>query len=330
MSRGAQKSRATDGQNKYWCWTLFNYEELPEEKWPRAEQWDAITYLVWQKECCPTSGRMHLQGYVELSTKRRFSSVKEWLPPGAHIEARRRSALEASNYCKKREGRPYGEPYEWGTLSRGPGRNDLEEFKAAAERGLNKREALREFSEVAAKYPRFVDSYLQLCQSEKTKKIMEITPRYSWQQDILDIIKTDPDDRTLHWIYDQYGGAGKSYLVKHLKHAHDAFVATGGKGVDIAHNYQYQRIVIFDFPRSIGECVSWGVIEELKNGMMSSNKYESTTKTFDPPHVFIFANFECPSGKFSADRIKMIELGPDHEKITGTTIRTEEYQDFFY
>jgi len=38
-------------------------------------------------------------------------------------------------------------------------------------------------------------------------------------------------------------------------------------------------------------------------------------KRFDNPHVLVFANFKCTEGKFSRDRIKLIELNEAHESM---------------
>ena len=43
-----------------------------------------------KKEVCPTSGRLHWQGYIELKDKARLGKVKEVLGcPSAHLEMRR-------------------------------------------------------------------------------------------------------------------------------------------------------------------------------------------------------------------------------------------------
>lgn len=307
-------------QYKYWCWTLFNYEHLPEDKLPRLEQWDAITYLVWQRECAPTTGKMHLQGYVELETPREYTSVLKWLPPGAHIESRKGTAEQAASYCKKPDNnaRSFGEPYESGTISvpeQGK-RNDLEAFQEDAKEGMTYEEALWKHGNVLARFPQYATEILDAVHDANVPKLLEFTPRYSWQQDILDYIATEPDRRVIYWVYDQYGNSGKSYLAEHLQDAHGAFLATEGRSQDIAYAYKYERIVIFDFARSQADAIPFGIMEQLKNGRMSSTKYRVKMKKFERPHIIVFANFECAENRFSSDRIKLIELGEDHEKVT--------------
>ena len=79
-------------------------------------------YFVAQKEVCPTSGRLHWQGYIELKDKARLGKVKEVLGcPSAHLEMRRGSQAEAIAYCQRR--RPGRSPSEKdGIWHKGQGR----------------------------------------------------------------------------------------------------------------------------------------------------------------------------------------------------------------
>ena len=102
-----------------WCFTSFKqggWEVLP----PKS------TYLIYQLEKCPTTGRLHWQGYIEMASKSRMPAVKKALGDlGAHLEPRRGTPSEASDYCKKSNTRIHG-PYEFGELRADPGkRHDL-------------------------------------------------------------------------------------------------------------------------------------------------------------------------------------------------------------
>jgi len=49
-------------------------------------------------------------------------------------------------------------------------------------------------------------------------------------------------------------------------------------------------------------------MEELKDGVLFSGKYESKTKIYDIPHVIVFANFLPKENALSKDRLKIIDL----------------------
>lgn len=134
------------------------------------------------------------------------------------------------------------------------------------------------------------------------KKLREI------QEDILDIVNSEPDDRTVHWFYDPVGGAGKTTLAKHLcLHNKDCLYLTG-KASDMKYGiFQWLqknklKTVLIDLTRSVESFVSYQGIEEVKNGIFYNTKYESTMCLFDNPHVIILANFLPDKSALTEDR----------------------------
>lgn len=107
----------TDGQSKYWCFTLNNYTDAEEEN---LQQWFVNTtdYATYGYEI-GESGTPHLQGYFELHSKRRFTVVKNLLRSigldRMHLERRQGSAQEASDYCHKEDNKP---GFFYGTISK--------------------------------------------------------------------------------------------------------------------------------------------------------------------------------------------------------------------
>jgi len=57
-----------------------------------------MVYLVQQEEVCPTTGRVHWQGFVAFDDTKRLSALKKLLP-SAHFEPMRGSLDEAADYC---------------------------------------------------------------------------------------------------------------------------------------------------------------------------------------------------------------------------------------
>lgn len=140
---------------------------------------------------------------------------------------------------------------------------------------------------------------------------------YEWQSKILTLLETEPDNRSIYWYWDDEGNIGKSSLVKHiyLKYRNSVIIANG-KGTDVRNqinrhiNEEGKEILvaILDISRSVENYVSYEVIEQIKNGLMYSGKYEGGICVFNPPHVIIFANFEPDYSALSADRWKVTNL----------------------
>ncbi len=81
-----------------------------------------------------------------------------------------------------------------------------------------------------------------------------------------------------------------------------------GKSADIKYGYNGERVVIFDYSRSQEDSINYQVLEDLKNGIFFSPKYQSAMKVFEIPHVIVFANFEPKREKLSADRWAVVCL----------------------
>lgn len=135
-----------------------------------------------------------------------------------------------------------------------------------------------------------------------------------WQTSVCKLIDEEPDDRTINWIYDKYGNAGKTVFAKYLHVKKECIIATGGGNKDIAclisilqkegRDLNKKTSFIFNFPRS-SEGVSYKAIESVKDGLMTSVKYETSTLCFNNPHVWIFSNELPDLKKLSVDRWRL-------------------------
>lgn len=135
-----------------------------------------------------------------------------------------------------------------------------------------------------------------------------------WQAEVVSIVQSEPDDRTIHWFWDAKGGSGKTQLAKYLCVNFDALYVSG-KAADIKYAVgQYLtthddiKAVIYDVSRTQESYISYQSIEEVKNGIFFSGKYESEQVIFNSPHVIVFANFEPNLAALSADRWKITNL----------------------
>jgi hypothetical protein len=109
-------------------------------------------------------------------------------------------------------------------------------------------------------------------------------------------------ERQVTWIYDEKGNNGKTWLSKYLIANHKAAYYTNCKSADIAHAYNNEQTIIFDFSRSLEGRVNYTILEQLKNGILFSSKYSSKHKIFDTPKMIIMANFYPDTKELSEDR----------------------------
>lgn len=133
---------------------------------------------------------------------------------------------------------------------------------------------------------------------------------HDWQRKVINIIETEPDDRTINWFWEPHGAAGKSALCKHLVLKYDA-VLLGGRSMDAFYSVDTPRIVVFDLTRSSNQTSNpafYETLESIKNGLLFSAKYESKAKIFDSPHLFIFSNNEPDRSMLSEDRWNIHEI----------------------
>lgn len=146
-----------------------------------------------------------------------------------------------------------------------------------------------------------------------------------WQIDLIELFKTQPDQRKVYWFWENKGGVGKTTFKRHVRIKNPKSCLTfSGKGADIKHSVSEfvktngptaLKIAIFDVTRSNGNHVDYDAIEELKGGSFFSGKYESQDIIFNWPHVVIFANFAPDTDKLSADRWEIRELVGDELKV---------------
>lgn len=139
-----------------------------------------------------------------------------------------------------------------------------------------------------------------------------------WQRELLDLVATAPDERTIHWYWEPAGNVGKSFICKYLALRHDAIIAEGKKAdifnqvktwLDAHEDTQEDpKLVLIDVPRTSLDYVSYAAIEALKNGLMYSGKYEGGRCIIESPHVVVFANEEPRYEKMSQDRWRVTRI----------------------
>lgn len=103
-------------RSRNWCFTINNYTNNEILACDEIE----CSYIVYGDEV-GDNNTPHLQGYIEFKDAKSLKSVKDKLGGRAHLEIRRGTPKQASDYCKKQ-----GTFFERGTISNQGKRTDLE------------------------------------------------------------------------------------------------------------------------------------------------------------------------------------------------------------
>lgn len=141
-------------------------------------------------------------------------------------------------------------------------------------------------------------------------KFDDITPR----EDILNIIKEEPDNRTINWIWSEEGGVGKTSTCAYIERNYEGVCIANGKGADIKNSIVQHLeenqldVLIINVPRCNENYVSYAAIEEIKDGLIYSGKYEGGFANIEHPHVIVISNFYPDITKLSEDRWNIINI----------------------
>lgn len=313
MAKANNNAFSLTAEKRDWCFTYFT----DEIGWVPTALGGEL-YLVYQWELCPTTNKRHAQGFVQFKNAKKGSTMKNWIKT-ASFQWRKGTPKQAADYCKEDKLHPSEENGGRAGTERGilqnkdksGKRNDLEALKDDIRGGMSLADLRENHSETFAKYPKFVHEYRQDHSKNRYVPLTEWILR-PWQRWIWDKAhESVPDDRAIYWFYDINGGNGKSWLARLLNQEMDVFYSNGGKANDLLYAYEGQPIVIFDYTRDYESYVGYGPMEQMKNGFFFSSKYQSTTKSFKVPHIFVFANFKLDETKLSKDRIHKFDFHED-------------------
>lgn len=282
--------------------------------------------MVYQQET-GESGTEHFQGYVEFKAKISIAGIKKLGPEWArmHLEVRRGTQDEAIAYAKKDATRT-GAQVEYGVKIRNGVKRSYDAMIESLKAGDDVKE---EHTGEYIRHKRAVDEYLR----EKNKVTVDQLQvpdlvLYPWQEDIIELIKGVPDDRKIHWRWDQVGGAGKSTFTKYLIKFHGAISISTTSKERVIRGYNGEPVVVLDICRDEGskKQVNYSVLETLKNGYGFNTMYEPGMKLWKVPHVIVFSNMEPAKECLSLDRWDICNISSElvlytDEDCIGCTIQ---------
>lgn len=132
--------------SRHYCFTYWDVSKNLIEMINSPDGVKNVRYMVYQKEMCPATQKLHYQGYIELKNAIRGTQLQKILgspnskenPSACHFSERRGTRDEARNYCMKQDTRVEG-PWEFGNYSGGGQgkRNDIRRMYDLIKEGKN-------------------------------------------------------------------------------------------------------------------------------------------------------------------------------------------------
>lgn len=265
---GVTGNTKSDPKAKRWCFTWNGY--------PSTAGIALKNFFRDRRARCWIFGRekgelgtKHLQGYVEFKSDRRFSTLRKLAKGHLHWEKARGTREENADYCAK-DG-------DW-------------------------------------------DSMGAIEPAEKLDDPLDGVEQHQWQKDLTEIVmkRCIPHSREIYWLIGYEGAEGKTSWAKSMviRFPNDVLYVSG-KAIDMKYaiaarlkdGKRAPKTIVLGIPRSRNpEAVSYAGLEELKDGLFFSSKYESKMIVFNTPHVIVLANQGPAFGKFSQDRLKEWDL----------------------
>lgn len=167
-----------------WCFTNYKFDKIELETFCEAslESENALRYICFGDEICPTSGRRHMQGYCELRRPMRGASVQKLLDrlgldAKCHIEVARELRACNQNYCRKDGG--FYEAGSWESGGQGA-RTDLHPAIDLAKTAPTAWDLIQKFPVEYCKYSRGLDRIRLLAAKRATRAYRPIEVHVYW------------------------------------------------------------------------------------------------------------------------------------------------------
>jgi len=113
------------------CFTSFDLDSKINS------EFENVVYIIYQHEVSPSTQKRHVQGYCELRNAMSIAAIQKKIFQGVkvHIERRKGTSQQASDYCKKTESAVIGTQFSRGEMSEQGFRTDLETLVEMASSG---------------------------------------------------------------------------------------------------------------------------------------------------------------------------------------------------
>ena len=279
-----------------WCFT--NHDMDHEIQWDNIR--DYARYLVFQHEICPTTRKVHQQGYLELTRSWRVQRLKKFIHPTAHFIPARGTAEENKKYCSpdcdkpEKQGfmvpdthREYGEPCHQGK------RTDLTSCKKDIDAGVPLRELVNKHFETYVKYHAGVEKAIQLLQPARNFK--------PW----VTVIVGPP-------------GSGKSKYIRDKHLGEDICTITAMKGTPWFLGYENQKVVVID--EFYGQW-EWDFLLQILDRYPMQVQVKGGNRQFNSPHIYITSNVPIDTWYGARDYTALLRRLTEYYQVRGGVYR---------
>ena len=294
-------------QSQRWCFTLNNFTPGERDLLVDLLQSDHVKYGVIGYET-GESGTPHIQGFVIFKSRKALSTAKSLLGNRSHLEPARGTSEQASTYCKKD-----GDFVEHGVIDQSGKRNDWEALRDYIKQAVVRPTMGELWEQFPSLVGRYRTSVIHAIDELYQPPSLEIGQLRDWQRELESELDGEPDDRTIRFVIDAEGNNGKTWFIKYymFKNPGTCQMLSVGKRDDLAHSLRTSvRVVFLNIPRGCMEYLQYSFLESVKDGMIFSPKYDSTTKFMEQKcHVVVMCNELPDINKLSRDRYKETLLG---------------------
>ncbi len=248
---------------KVWIFTKFNYDEAIMDSISISIITDA-KFIVWQEEKCPTSGRLHIQGFIRFHSNHRQRWVKSAFNVGNDISVRVADGNDQQqiNYCNDEKKRLAGGRFyrEGQPCSQGH-RTDIELLEESLKSGVSLVQISEDHFSSFIRYHKGILLYRTLhYERRKTKPTVLVF----------------------------YGPAGSGKTRKAVSIDQDFYILSPGNSKNCWFDgYTQQRVVIID---DYYGWMRYGFLLQLLDRYPFRVELKGSSQEFDSPFIIITSN----------------------------------------
>ena len=311
------RPKTSKGNSKHFCFTWYygdKSKDTCEKIFKTHFENENLVFILGGYEICPTTGRNHLQSYMQYKDKKSFNTaliaLNKSFDNHPHMESCKGSDIDNDKYCSKDNNEiiKFGKAF---AIDKQPGkRNDLLDIYEYINKNLSINDDIRQ-SHTYTRYQNSINNYLQKkinddIHSNNLKQLDNVKLN-KFQQFFLKELN-DQNSREITWIYDSNGNIGKTFFAKYMNTKHDACIVLNGKSKDISEVYNNEDIVIMNFVRCEEDFINYSILENLKDGIIFKQKYFSRIINRSPVKLIVFSNFLPKVNALSADRWRLYDV----------------------